>query len=98
LFVAVGYAGTIHTSPYGMTWTKQTSNTTATLNKIIYINDMFVVVGGIILSSPDGIKWTKEMSQTGIILDIIYANNVFVAVGNYGTIRVCNFGMRISLA
>jgi hypothetical protein len=64
-----------------MTWTKQTSETVTTLNEIIYVNDMFVAVGGIIISSPDGIKWTKEMSQTGVILNIIYGNNKFVTVG-----------------
>jgi hypothetical protein len=94
----VGNGGTILTSSDGIAWTKQTTETVTTLNEIIYVNNTFVFVGGIILTSPDGITRTKQTSQIANILNIVHANNVFVTVGYYGTIGVCNYAMRISLA
>jgi hypothetical protein len=52
----------ILTSPDGINWTQQLSGITSTpLEEIIYVNDLFVIVGGsgTIFTSPDGIKWTK---------------------------------------
>ena len=45
MFVAVGVSGTIFTSTDGISWTKQTSPTAASLDGITYGNGMFVAVG-----------------------------------------------------
>jgi hypothetical protein len=54
LFVAVGYEGTILTSPDGVTWTRQTPPTRNWLYGVTYGNGTFVAVGdvGAILTSP----------------------------------------------
>jgi photosystem II stability/assembly factor-like uncharacterized protein len=54
LFVAVGYGGTILTSPDGAGWTKRTSGTSNGLVGVAYGNNRFVAVGdrGIIFTSP----------------------------------------------
>jgi hypothetical protein len=54
LFVAVGYGGTILTSPDGAGWTARTSGTSNALLGVAYGNGKFVAVGqyGIILTSP----------------------------------------------
>lgn len=61
-FVAVGYAGTIVTSPDGHTWTTQTSGTSNDLSGVAWSGSRseFVAVGkaGTILTSPDGSTWT----------------------------------------
>jgi len=88
-FVAVGYGGTILTSPDGITWTSQTSGTTNNLLGIAYGNNTFVAVGnsGTILTSPDGTTWTSRILGTSINLrGIIYANNIFVACGASGAL------------
>ncbi|MGC8967977.1 MAG: hypothetical protein ACP5JV_06590 [Thermus sp.] len=53
-FVAVGWDGTILTSPDGVNWTARTSGTSNNLNAVTYGNGTFVVVGlgGTILTSP----------------------------------------------
>ncbi len=53
-FVAVGYSGTILTSPDGRTWTAQISGTSEALYGVSWSGSQFVVVGvaGTILTSP----------------------------------------------
>jgi hypothetical protein len=62
LFVAVGDAGTLLTSPDGATWTPRSSGTARWLLAATYGGGRFVVVGdhGVILISPNGIDWTVE--------------------------------------
>jgi len=93
LFVAVGEAGTIITSPDGITWTVQKSQTLLDLYGVTYGNGQFVVVGGndvaaagVVLSgTPDGATWTVEdVSGTlaASLTGVTYAKGQFVAVGN----------------
>ena len=61
LFVAVGYNGTILTSPDGVSWTAGTSATNQTIDGITYGNGLFVAIGYTILTSPDGMSWTSRI-------------------------------------
>jgi len=71
-YVTVGNAGTILTSPDGVTWTERVALTgNIRLNEVIYANNQYVTVGGnfqggngTILTSPDGITWTQQ--TTGV--------------------------------
>ena len=88
-FVAVGNAGTIVTSPDGMTWTSRISGTLNDLLGVTWSGTQFVAVGnsGAIVTSPDGITWTSRISGTMNDLDgIAWSGAQFVAVGWYGTI------------
>ena len=71
LFNAVGYSGTILSSPDGITWTystwdSQNYGTSKNLSGITYGGSTYVAVGwsGRILTSPDGITWTEQISGT----------------------------------
>jgi hypothetical protein len=91
LFVAVGNAGTVITSPDGTTWTTRASGTTNTLYGVTYssADDLFVAVGtlGTVLTSPDGTTWTTRTSgTTSILLRVTYSSTLFVAVGSIGTV------------
>lgn len=89
-YVSVGYNGKILTSPDGILWTSRTTGTVYSLNKIIYANSQYVVVGAGpdgILTSPDGISWSIHyQGLTYDLYSIIYANNLYIAVGDSGTI------------
>jgi hypothetical protein len=97
-FVAVGdkrvlyneeAADNIVTSPDGMTWTSQTSETKNALNSIAWSETQFVAVGaGTILTSPDGIPWTSQVLGIQVDLSgIAWSGTQFVAVGaSSGTI------------
>jgi hypothetical protein len=85
-FVAVGNAGTILTSPDGVTWTQRDSGVAQNLNGVAYGNGLFVAVGETILISPDSVTWTAPNPQTHYFLSAVaYGNGNFVAVG-YGTV------------
>ena len=93
LFVAVGEAGTIVTSPDGITWAGQYSNTPLSLYGVTYGNNQFIAVGGnslagggvIVQGTPDGTAWTVEDVSGSLdtnLTGVTYANGQFVAVGN----------------
>ncbi|MGA2450312.1 MAG: cell wall-binding protein [Polyangiaceae bacterium] len=93
LFVAVGEAGTIITSPDGVTWTIQISNTPLSLYGVTYADNEFIVVGGnslagagVVLSgTPDGVTWTVEDVSGTLstnLTGVTYGSSRFVAVGN----------------
>jgi hypothetical protein len=89
LFVAVGWYGTILTSPGWPIWMRQTSPTSERLWSVAYGNGLFVAVGnnGTILTSPDGVNWTAQTSGTEHSLHgVTYGNGLFVAVGHGGAI------------
>jgi hypothetical protein len=86
LFVAVGNAGKLYTSPNGITWTVRTSGFGSnTINDVAYGNGLWVAVGvnGTITTSTDGITWTARTSNmsTNQIYAVTYANSLWVAVG-----------------
>ena len=89
IFVAVGFGGTILTSPDSVTWTTRVSGTITNLSGVTYGNNIFVAVGasGTILTSADGIVWTSRTSGTTYSLfGVTYGNGCFVALGDYVTI------------
>lgn len=94
-FVAVGYAGTVLTSPDGVNWTNRTSGTSNLLGSVIWGNNTFVVVGdaGTVLTSPDGVSWTSRASGTSNSLhEVTWGNGTFVAVGD-GTVLTSTDGV-----
>lgn len=86
-FFILGY-NLIGTSTDGITWSTETIPSDASdrsLYDITYGNNKYIIVGGsgAILSSSDGSTWTIENSNTnGDIRSVIYANNMFIAVGS----------------
>ena len=82
LFVAVGSAGMILTSPDGFTWTRGTSPAANSLHAITYADKQFVAVGdGVILTSPNGFNWAFRSYGFLNLRAITFANGQFVAVG-----------------
>ncbi len=89
LFVIVGDAGKIATSPDGVTWTARTSGTSQFLYSVRLVNGVLMAVGsnGTILSSTDGINWTARTSGvTAILYDVTYGAGLYVVVGGGGVI------------
>ena len=104
VFVAVGGAGNIFTSPPpGSAWAQRSANTSANLNGITYANGIFVVVGGPELTagingartSPDGINWTTRNTgiNGGTLNAVTYGGGLFVAVGNQGALSTSPDGI-----
>ncbi len=89
LYVAVGTAGKIVTSPDTIVWTTQTGAGASFLRSVGFGIGLYVAVGslGDIFTSPDGITWTTQTSgATQNFRYIIFANGLFVAVGEVGII------------
>ena len=107
LFVAVGEDGQIQTSTDTVNWTIRTpdnsfgSGALEDFNGIAYGNGLLVAVGGDgaaaeVQTSPDGINWTVrtvDAAANNILRGIVFANNLFVAVGNSGTIQTSSDGI-----
>ena len=90
LFVAVGEAGTVVTSPDGATWTLRPTPTTQPLNGVASGNGVFVAVGGlghpfssVVLTSSDGQAWTpRSAPAAGPLTGIAFGQGMFaVSVG-----------------
>lgn len=86
LWCAVGSAGTILTSPDGVTWTSQTSGTTTALSDVIYSSGNLIAVGSaVVRTSSNGTTWTTRtpsVSATNPILGAI-SNGTVIAVTLY---------------
>jgi hypothetical protein len=68
----------------GQTWTRAFCATSYPIG-IVYGNNRFVVVGNssIIYTSTDGIQWEETVSGVTVpIRDLVYADGLFVAVGD----------------
>ena len=101
LFVAVGANGTLLTSPDGITWTAQTSNTNNSLRHIAYgvsaaAVGNYVAVGdaGTIVSSPDAANWTSQtIPTTQSFYSVCFGPDLqFIAVGTAGTLAYSSSG------
>ena len=89
LFVAVGLEGAIVSSPDGVSWTVESSGSTASFRAVAFASGLFVVVGtgGTILTSPDGHEWTPRSLGTAAVLSgVAFGNGRFVAVGLSGAV------------
>lgn len=95
LFVAVGAAGTLLTSPDGLTWTAQTSNTNNSLRHVAFGVPSagvgtYVAVGdaGAIVSSTDASNWTAQSNPTTqSFYSVCFGPDLqFIAAGTVGTL------------
>jgi hypothetical protein len=89
LYVAVGNAGQLYSSPDGKTWTSRTSGFGANnIRDVAFGNGLWVAVGinGTITTSTDGTTWTARTSNmsTNALYQVVYANSLWVVVGNGG--------------
>lgn len=92
IYVAVGYAGTLVTSPNGVTWTAQTSN--AGTNNLLSVAwspelSLFVAVGnsGTVISSSNGTTWNTQAALSGFLYSVTWSSelSLFVIVGSSNT-------------
>ena len=96
IYVVVGNNGagfaTILISPDAANWTNSTpANSYFPLSGVAFGNGLFVAVGvtngtGGVLVSKDGVGWTQVLSQGQPLLSVIYAEGLFLAVGQSGAI------------
>ena len=104
LYVAGGTNGTILTSPDGRNWTKRPIGgiSNYTIGGVVFGNNLYIAVAVIpyginyyILTSSDGITWTTKYisSLVGSLVDVIFENNLFVAVGDNGDIHTSSDGI-----
>ena len=101
LYVMVGPAGLIQTSPNRTVWSSQTSGTTSDLTSVFYVahvaSPYFIAVGrnGSIVTSPDGIIWTSRTVATVDNLKSISwnklntASSVVCVVGENSAVAYC---------
>lgn len=88
--LAVGDAGTILTSPDGVSWTARSSGTTQALWGAAANSSQIVVTGdnGTVLTSTDGVNWTAHAAgTTGKLYAVTWMtpasnSNQWVAVGS----------------
>ena len=101
MFVAVGAAGALLTSPDGITWTARTSNTNSNLRHVAFATtasgeQIYVAVGdaGTIVSSPDGVTWTSQaIPTTQSFYSVCFGPDLqFIAVGTAGTLAYSTTG------
>jgi streptogramin lyase len=95
-FVAVGWNGTIMTSPDGASWTTRISGTWNGLYDVTWSGSQFVAVGydGAILTSPDGVLWTTQASGTSeTLVSVTCSGSKCVAVGGGGIILMSPDGV-----
>lgn len=95
-YIAGGIGGWISVSSDGTNWTDYDSNSTGIqgwVHKIIYQDGKYYCASerGIFVSI-DGLVYTAINGTTGVWLDLIYANNLFIAVGDNGKILTSGDG------
>ncbi len=107
LFVAVGPAGKIFTSPDGINWTQRSPATadlygvaalTGNVNNPGASAQVFIAVGagGAVARSTDGITWnTTVVYNPGVptLRSVAFSGSVFVAVGDTGRIQTSPDGV-----
>ena len=90
LFVAVGTAGAIYSSPDAITWTLRTPPNTPNYQDIAYANGRFIAVGSVTGSGPfpvaysdDGITWSLPVTPFSVPhRGIAYGNGLWLAVAS----------------
>ena len=86
----------IVTSTDGADWIPIGVPTTFPLNKLRYLNGLYVVVGesGFLATSTDATSWTAQTTNTSSTLfDVTYGNALFVVTGNGGLIQSSTDGI-----
>jgi len=87
-FVAVGNNGTIRTSNNGTIWETTSSPVNVNLNKILYVNGKFIIVGdfGTVLQSINRNSYQIISNNLGFenIVNIYYSYGFYVAVTSLG--------------
>jgi hypothetical protein len=86
-YMVVGSAGSVSTSPDGLTWMHHVSANTNYLQDITYGQGQYVIVssGGQVERSADGMNWTNQNLAPGTeLLGVAYGANRFVTVGSGG--------------
>lgn len=101
-YMAVGYEGTLLTSPDGTEWDQivVTAEKDVTLRGITYANGKYVIVGnpegpteGRIYSSVDGENWVQSSTiGNNWLYDVTFGNGKFVIVGQGGAIFTSSDG------
>ncbi|HUS35306.1 MAG TPA: Calx-beta domain-containing protein [Verrucomicrobiae bacterium] len=89
LWIGVGLAGTIITSPDAANLTARSSGTDVDLFGVASGNGAIIAVGesGAILRSTNGINWTLNGTVEGSLLrGVAFGNGMFVAVGDSGRV------------
>jgi hypothetical protein len=89
LYIAVGTAGLLLTSPDAITWTSRTSGFGSDEILVVYFANSLWVIGGAagkLATSTDGITWTARTSQfgTNAIYNVKYVNSLWFALGAGG--------------
>ncbi len=84
-FVAVGIAGTVKTSPDGLTWTDHSTGMNLIYKGVAYSGSKYVAVGNSYASiSTNAATWTQEsVVFPADITSVVWTGNRFVAVGVY---------------
>lgn len=88
LWVAVGTAGQVWTSPDAVTWTFRSVGISTALRAIEYANNLLVIVGnnGVILTSTNGTSFTSRTSGlTGVLISVAFYNGVWLTAESSGT-------------
>jgi hypothetical protein len=85
-YVVVGAGGMVLSSPDGVTWTQQTSNTAADLRALSSVPSQFLAVGsgGAVITSPDGLAWTAQAGTGTTLHGLVNGQGQYVAVGAGG--------------
>ncbi len=89
LYVAVGYRGTILTSPDGISWSSGTSGTGSSIYGVAQGNKKIIAVveNGLILSSSDGSSWENKITNTSDFhYGITFKGITYITVGKSGKI------------
>ncbi len=83
--LASNYCWSFTTVGGGLSWTAQSSPTTANLNGVVYNGSRYVAVGdgGVIVTSTNGTTWSLASSSptTDDLFDVTWTGTQFIAVG-----------------
>lgn len=90
-YVAVGNTGVCYRSTDGVVWSAMTALGSGTLTRVVYLNNLFIVIGvnGVVYTStdPSSIAFTQRTSNVSVTLnDIVWNGSLYVIVGASGTI------------